>query len=297
VILFTVDLGKVYDFMKKFICGILVLILSIIGAALPAYAAEEEKIMLELKEGELYDYVVLPDGSAALYTLAKEFLTGDITLPTTIDGYTVTSFGTDFDTYDVISYNEETKYYISDVNNFTVPEGYTSFYGLYGYYVNNSLNLPSTLEILKLTSSAEINNINVSPENKNFTSVDGAVYSKDLTELISVPSKNWLYYMIPDSTKTIDTWAFDLVKPVFVYIPESITEIEVGYRFRELADFIITPDDSYASAVDYNYKNKVLSPVEFTLICIGIAVLLAGVVVLIVVLVKRAKKKKQAAKE
>jgi hypothetical protein len=273
--------------MKKIVCGILVLLLCIIGAAMPAYAEEDGKIKLDVVESGLYAYAVLPDGTAAIVGTTEE-LTGDITLPTAIDGYTVTSLGVDSDVYSEDAFiNADVTYSLK----LTLPEGYTSLYG--DFIFSGSLFLPSTLEIYEVGICGPYN-INVSPDNKYFASVDGVLFSKDLTKLIKVGTDKALFYRIPDGTVSIGESAFfNIFTDPIVYIPESVTDIDphTGTVFQ----IIITPDGSYTSE---NYISLTMfSPVEFTLICIGIVIVLAGVVVLIVVLIKQAKKKKKAAKE
>ncbi|SEV85846.1 dockerin type I domain-containing protein [[Clostridium] fimetarium] len=54
-----------------------------------------------------------------------------------------------------------------------------------------------------------LENIYVSDNNKYYTSVDGVLYSKDMTELLSYPEKNSAEcYVVPTSVMSIPTWTF-----------------------------------------------------------------------------------------
>lgn len=79
-----------------------------------------------------------------------------------------------------------------------------------------------------------ISSISVDPENPYFTSVDGVLYNKEMTELIYYPQrKQDNEFAIPETVKKISSGAFDLayvngglISPSKLVIPASVTEIE-----------------------------------------------------------------------
>ena len=79
------------------------------------------------------------------------------------------------------------------------------------------------------TSLAEIT---VSPDNKNFSSVDGVLFSKDMSTLLIYPSSNkHSSYTVPDGVTKIGNYAFDHCKNLTeITIPDSVTEID-NYNF------------------------------------------------------------------
>ena len=75
---------------------------------------------------------------------------------------------------------------------------------------------------------ANLSSINVSNNNKNYSSNDGVLFNKSQTELITYPAdKADSKYIIPNSVMTIDKYAFYGCKNLIgVTIPETLTSID-----------------------------------------------------------------------
>ncbi len=74
--------------------------------------------------------------------------------------------------------------------------------------------------------------INVNKDNKNYKSVDGVLFNKSMTEIISYPEGKEGGYVIPDGVKKIDSYTFrNCIGLTSVTIPDSVTEIE-SERFK-----------------------------------------------------------------
>ncbi len=96
-----------------------------------------------------------------------------------------------------------------------------------------SIDIPDgvkTIEYDALSGCSSLEEINVDPDNATYTSVDGILFSKDMTTLIKYPSNNkhgWSYE-VPDSVKVIeqkaffDAWLFD------VKLPDGLERIGMG---------------------------------------------------------------------
>ncbi len=123
----------------------------------------------------------------------------DLTIPSAIDGYTVTSIG---------SWTFED---CTSLESITIPDSVTSI-GDYAFY-----------ECTKLTS------INVDADNEYYSSDNGVLFNKDKTELIKYPEgKTDTSYVIPDSVTSIGYEAFyKCTSLTSVTIPDSVTSI--GY--------------------------------------------------------------------
>lgn len=78
--------------------------------------------------------------------------------------------------------------------------------------------------------------INISEENPDFASIDGVLFNKEKTRLISYPiNKPGENYSVPDTVETIGEFAFSYNKNlVSIDIPDSVTSIE-NYAFEESA--------------------------------------------------------------
>ena len=84
------------------------------------------------------------------------------------------------------------------------------------------------------TESRALANIDVSPDNNNYCSIDGIVYSKDATKLILVPKGHEFpngVYTFPESVNEIGDYAFFSARNLkSVTIPDTITKPEYGWE-------------------------------------------------------------------
>ena len=70
----------------------------------------------------------------------------------------------------------------------------------------------------------------VVPENVNYMSVEGVIYSKDMTKLVTYPTgRSMDGYVIPDSVTTIGAYAlYSLPQLTEINIPDSVKHMEKG---------------------------------------------------------------------
>lgn len=176
----------------------------------------------------------------------------NVVIPSEIDGYTVTGIGddafsaSDEDTFritqvtipsSVISIGE-TAFFGTGLSEIIIPEGVETI-GQQAFDACPNLisaTLPASLTNLGTSAfgfqDSNLQEINVSPDNQNYCSVDGIVFNKDMTKIIQYPvGKTASDYVIPDTVITIGESAFyDAVNLVNVVIPNSVTVIE-DYAF------------------------------------------------------------------
>ena len=74
--------------------------------------------------------------------------------------------------------------------------------------------------------SSDLNYIGVDTNNQYYTSIDGVLYSKDTTSIISVPTNKSGVFSIPYGVEVIDNFAFDGCRISSVNIPTSVTRIK-----------------------------------------------------------------------
>lgn len=76
---------------------------------------------------------------------------------------------------------------------------------------------------------SSLGNIYVEPSNQNYCSLDGVLFSKDMTELIRFPTeKEMTEYNIPHTVKAIAPFAFEGCTLEVITIPDSIVKIGRG---------------------------------------------------------------------
>ena len=98
-----------------------------------------------------------------------------------------------------------------------------------------ALAFPQTLISIAVTALDDLHqltSITVHPENPAFTTVDGVLFNKKMTELILYPqNKTDTAYTVPNTVNTVCTHAFDGVKFLKkITLPEGLTTIE-DYAF------------------------------------------------------------------
>ena len=129
-------------------------------------------------------------------------------------------------------------------------------------------------------NGVSITSFKVDSENKNYTSVDGALFSKDKTVLVKVPTANDGEYKVPDGVKEIGVGAFyscyditsvtipDGVESIMgnafeasgitkVYVPKSVKEIGMaafGYG-GELTDIYYSGSESDWKNISIDIEN------------------------------------------
>ena len=158
-----------------------------------------------------------------------------------------------------------------NIRKIIVEEGVTRLtYVLWCSSGNSKLEeivLPSTVTNVTFMNYAHLNKYTVSPDNKVYCSVDGVVYSKDMTVLHAYPAtKSDKYYKIPESVTSINNYVFSFISGlkyldmsdcgvttikdktfnqtktlVNVNLPEAITQIWYQAFYRTRIDSIYVP--------------------------------------------------------
>jgi hypothetical protein len=114
----------------------------------------------------------------------------------------------------------------------TLPAGLTSigWYAFFNCSQLRELDLPTSLIEIKdfaFTNCDRLEALNVAPGNTVFQSIDGVVFSNNLTKLRFFPPGRDGHYLIPEGTVRIDQRAFYECKHIEgVTFPASVTYIE-----------------------------------------------------------------------
>ncbi len=144
---------------------------------------------------DIYTYKVGTDGKITI-TDCKESAKGAITIPSEIDGKSVTSIG-------YWAFRDCT-----GLTSITIPNSVTSVYGAFG-------------------GCTGLTSINVASDNNCYSSNNGVLFNKKKTELIGYPGgKSQTSYTIPNSVTSIGDGAFeDCTGLTSITIPDSVTSI------------------------------------------------------------------------
>ncbi len=165
-----------------------------------------------------YNYTILSDGTVRITMFHnKEKAAVNVTIPSTINGRKVTSIGS-------------SAFLLERIGAVTIPEGVTSIgYGAFRKSTATSISIPSTVTKIDYTAFNSCDNllkVVVSSANKTYSSANGALLSKDGTELKYIPSA-YAVYTIPNTVKTFAQYAvYNNNKIQILNIPDSVTSIK-----------------------------------------------------------------------
>lgn len=141
------------------------------------------------------------------------------------------------------------------IPNSVISIGYYAFENCSGL---TSLTIPDSVAIIDNTAFSycyNLNDINVDPDNKNYTSIDGVLFNNEKTELIRCPSGNErTTYTIPNSVTRIGDEAFNYCqKLISITIPDNVKSIG-SYAFESCLSLAnITIPNSVTSIEHYAF--------------------------------------------
>lgn len=148
---------------------------------------------------------------------------GAVAIPTTIDGYPVRMVGGGWPP--IFGFPNET------VTSITIPDGVTGI-GSAAFYTSTALKSAVIAGSVTSIGSAAfdrcnaLTNIDVAAANSAYGSIDGVLFDKDATRLITFPAGKAGHYNVPDGVTSIESEAFSgALDLTSVNIPDSVTSI------------------------------------------------------------------------
>ncbi len=160
------------------------------------FAEEAEQSFGALQYIAYSDYVEI--------TNCDNSISGDLMLPASINGKPVESIG------------DEAFSFCKSLNSITIPESVV--------YIGHSA----------FSYCTNLTAVNVSESNKHYCSIDGVLYTKDMTNLIQFPAKKTdTSYSVPEGVKNISKYAFSGCQDIVsIKIPDSVKSIE-AFAFED----------------------------------------------------------------
>ncbi|MBE6113163.1 MAG: hypothetical protein E7195_09195 [Peptococcaceae bacterium] len=120
----------------------------------------------------------------------------------------------------------------TNLTHIELPEGFLEL-GSWAFAESGlkTITIPASVEVISNSfhCCSNLTGITVNPENQNFTSVDGVLFTKDMKELLCYPSgKQTKEYYVPDEVESFyDTAAF--------YECDAIEKIVFGQNMRDMS--------------------------------------------------------------
>jgi hypothetical protein len=160
------------------------------------------------------------------------------------------------------------------VSNVVIPEGIKMVNGsVFGTWAKTvkTISIPASLENIDsyyIKDASSLIAINVHPENPNFSSVDGVLFSKDKSALLAYPAlKPGTSYTIPNSVISMEL--FVLAKEsnlTSINIPETLSSIYT-YAFNDAVSLIninVDPaNPNYASADGVLFNKEIKNLITY----------------------------------
>ena len=195
--------------MKRTLLLILVFLMILTGISLCGAASADR-----VQSGG-FSYELLSDGTASIVDCT---LSGDVVIPSTIDGYKVTNLG------------RELFYGRSGVTSVSIPATVTYF----------GKNKEDNMWDYVFSYCYSLKSITVDPDNPTFCSVDGVLYTKDKLILINYPvNKAGAVYHVPEDVTDLCCTSFASANNLEDLYIDGYKTIWYNYTFYQCPDLTV----------------------------------------------------------
>ena len=193
-------------------------------------------------------YLVNEDGETCQVGCANQNISGTIEIPNELDGFTVTEiaeggFGNCQNLTNIVLPDTLTKigacaFIFSGLVEIDIPASVT----------NIDFDVVKTMQNGPTFGCPMLQRFNVDEDNPVYSSVDGVLFSKDMTSLLAYPAARQDDYDVPGGTVNIGTLAFfysgGMTGNFSIHsLPESLEEIGVGAFMLSILNSINIPEN------------------------------------------------------
>ena len=120
----------------------------------------------------------------------------------------------------------------TDITSFAVPSGCKYIYSYFSKLTSlTTISVPDSVLSLDprlFEKVASLQSFNVSPDNPNYSSLDGALYNKDMTKILLCPRAK-TSITLPSSVTTIGYYSFYCSSIESIVIPSSVTYLPESF--------------------------------------------------------------------
>lgn len=210
--------------LLRFNFSLLGLLLAVVaGLCMPAKTVAQD--YYDFEENGLRFHILSEEAKTCEMVYNPDtFYPGDIVIPATVKGYTVTKLA------------QYTFYYAQGLTSVVIPNTVTEIArDCFVYTALTEINIPKSVTVMTSMSFGDNKQLvayNVESGNPNYSSLDGVLYNAKKTALLSVPSKfkgDNGYYAIPSSvTGLANNAIYDNSELTEVFIPNTVTYWEAS---------------------------------------------------------------------
>ena len=197
-------------------------------------------------------YEVNDDGKTCIITYFGTCTESDISIGNHIDGYEITAIG-------------DGAFYGTNLTSVTIGDSVTTI-GEWAFGRCESLtsvtigDSVTTIDGYAFAYCSTLTSITVSENNTAYQSINGNLYSKDGTVLVTYAGgKTDTFFVVPNIVTTIGDLAFALCSSLTsVTIPDSVTTIGDGafYNCINLASFVVDENNTAYQSINGNLYSK-----------------------------------------
>lgn len=205
--------------MKKFLSVLLCLMLTLFCCGtVSAQTTTEKNTVYTFGD---YNYIILPDGTAEICSYRGK--STELTIPSTLAGYTVTSIGTAAFRFNNILVSVTLPNSVTHIDDFA----FQSCYQL------SAIVLPNSLTSIGMNAFGygSLTGIIVSPDHPTLATIDGVLFDKQTKTLLHYPyvySLTDTSYSVPEGILSIGEGAFLFSDLQSISLPDSLISIEEG---------------------------------------------------------------------
>lgn len=192
--------------------------------------------------GSRFEYLIHADSTISIKTYVCLDGEAEIDVPSSIDGYTVTGIEEGAFSNNHTVQRVRLPATLKEIGNSAfrnntaleyvdIPDGVTrigdSAFALCDAL--ESITIPASVQEIGRSTffdCTSLKSITVSPDNQAFCSIDGVVYSKDMSTLVIVPAGRRGDYTVPEGVRTIREYAFGRSELGEVILPKSLRAVE-----------------------------------------------------------------------